>query len=133
MVSFKINRPGVAKQEATPPAARGNARSPRRRVLLTGMFHSLTSSHRASVRNLSVSGAAIECDVPLKVGAEGVLQAGQLDALCRVIWSRGKYYGLAFDQPLPNCLVLELHRVTEQDVKRAQSTAAKEWFESQAR
>lgn len=129
MVSFKIPKPDAVSGLA---AGKGG-RSPRRRVLLTGMFHSLTSSAAASVRNLSCTGASIECEVPLKVGGEGVLEAGQLDALCRVVWTKGEVYGLKFDQPLPNCLVLELHRITESDVKRAQSTAAKEWFETQSR
>jgi hypothetical protein len=130
MVSFKINPQGSG---SAPAAGAGRARSPRRRVLLTGMFHSLTSSHGASIRNLSCTGASIECEGPLKVGCEGVLQAGEVDALCRVVWTRGKVIGLKFDQPLSNCLVLELHRVTQADVQRAQTAAAKEWFELQNR
>lgn len=128
MVSFKINRPGT-----TPTAGSSSSRSPRRRVLLTGMFHSLTNSYRASIRNLSCTGAAIECDGPLKVGGEGVLQAEHLDALCRIIWSKGRLHGLSFDQPLPNAVVIELHRITHADVQRAESIAAKEWFDIQAR
>jgi hypothetical protein len=129
MVAFKINRPGPA------PLAPGAkpARSPRRRVLMAGMFHSLTTSTRASVRNLSCTGAAIECDVPLKIGAEGVLQTDHIDCLCRVIWQKGRVYGIKFDQPLPNPVVLDLHRVTEQAVKQAEAQAAKEWFQAQAR
>jgi hypothetical protein len=129
MVAFKINRPGVV------PAAGGAkpARSPRRRVLLRGMFHSLTDSTRASVRNLSCTGAAIACDSPLRIGAEGVLQADEIDCLCRVIWQKGDVYGIQFDEPLPNAMVLDLHRVTEHQVKRAEAQAAKEWFQAQAR
>ena len=130
MVAFKINQPGPAPGAAI---GTGKARSPRRRVLLTGTFQSLTSSYRAAVRNLSCTGASIECDGVLKVGAEGVLQGAQLDALCRVVWARGKTYGLAFDEPLPNALVLDLHRITEVDVARSQTEAAKEWFQHQAR
>jgi hypothetical protein len=129
MIAFKIN-----KQVAAPAAAGAKpARSPRRRVLLRGMFHSLTSSTRAAVRNLSCTGAAITCDSPLKIGAEGVLQTDQIDCLCRVIWQKGDVYGIQFDQPLPNCVVLDLHRVTEHQVKRAEAQAAKEWFQAQAR
>jgi hypothetical protein len=127
MVAFKINRPAQTALAGGKPA-----RSPRRRVLLSGMFHSLTTSCQAAVRNLSVTGAAIECDAPLKVGAEGVLQVGRVDALARVIWQKGQTYGIQFDQPLPNQLVLDLHRITEDDVKRSQVQAAKEWFTGQA-
>jgi hypothetical protein len=136
MVAFKINRPAQSPLAGGPvqsPLGSGKpARSPRRRVLLSGMFHSLTSSCQASVRNLSVTGAAIQCDVPLKVGAEGVLQVGRVDALARVIWQKGNVYGVQFDQPLHNQLVLDLHRITEEDLKRSQVQAAKEWFTGHA-
>ena len=127
MVAFKINRPVQTAIAGGKPV-----RSPRRRVLLSGMFHSLTTSCQASVRNLSVTGAAIDCDAPLKVGAEGVLQVGRVDALARVIWQKGQTYGIQFDQPLPNQLVLDLHRITEDDMRRSQVQAAKEWFTGQA-
>jgi len=129
MAAFQVE--GTDQGNTAPEGAR--ARSPRRRVLLTGMFHSLTGSHRAAIRNLSCTGASISCDAPLKVGAEGVLQAAQLDCLCRVVWQKGQVYGVEFDEPLHNALVLELHRVTEHDVKRAESQAAREWFQAQAR
>jgi hypothetical protein len=127
MVAFKLNR------EVKPALGGRSARSPRRRVLLAGMFHSLTSSCQAAVRNLSVTGAAIECDADLKVGAEGVLQVGRVDALARVIWQKGRVFGLKFDKPLPNQLVLDLHRITEEDLQRSQVQAAKEWFTGHAK
>lgn len=126
MVSFSINRPSS-------PGETAPSRSPRRRVLIKGQFQSLTATHPIAVRNLSCTGASVECDQVLKIGGEGVLQAASLDRLCRVIWRRNNVYGIKFDQPLPNPVVLELHRVTEQDVKRAQAQSAKEWFQAQAR
>ena len=128
MVAFKINA-----QAHSLPAGGKPARSPRRRVLLSGMFHALTTSCPAGIRNLSCTGASIECHTVLKIGAEGVLHAAHLDRLCRVIWRKGNVYGVKFDQPLPNQLVLELHRVTEHDVKRAEVQAAKEWFQRVSR
>lgn len=128
MVAFKINA-----QPHSVAAGGKPARSPRRRVLLSGMFHAITTSCAVGVRNLSCTGASIECDGVLKIGAEGVLRAAHLDCLCRVIWRKGNVYGVKFDQPLPNQLVLELHRVTEHDVKRAEAQAAKEWFQKLAR
>lgn len=123
MVAFKINRPAPYAPTSAKPV-----RSPRRRVVLSGTFQSVTSSWPAAVRNLSCTGASIECDGPLKIGAEGVLQCEHLDSLCRVVWQRGKVFGLKFDKPLHNSLVLELHRVTAHDVARAEIQAAKEWF-----
>ena len=135
MVSFKINRPtysGVSSP-AYPAAGAVPPRSPRRRVLLNGMFHALTHSHRVNVRNLSCTGASIDCDVSLKKGLEGVLHAGGLDCLCRVIWSKGNIHGLKFDTPLHTSVVLELHRITQEQVQAAEKEAAKDWFINQAR
>ena len=109
------------------------ARSPRRRVLLTGQFQALTGTHNVAVRNLSNTGASISCDAELKLGSEGVLIAGGLDCLCQVIWHRGGIVGLNFDEPLHNSVVLELHRVTQADVKYADAVAAREWYQRDAR
>lgn len=128
MVAFKINRPAPY----APPTAKP-VRSPRRRVVLSGTFQSLTSSWPAAVRNLSCTGASIECDGPLKIGAEGVLRCDPVDSLCRVVWQKGKVFGLKFDKPLHNSVVLELHRITAHDVARAQTEAAKEWFHNSTR
>lgn len=141
MVAFKIkgtgqNQASGGQLPASAGQALGNgarARSPRRRVLLKGTFHSLTSSAPAGIRNLSCTGASIECDAPLKIGAEGVLNAGPLDCLCRVIWQKGKIFGLKFDLPLPNPVVIDLHRISEADVKHEQSVATRAWFETNAR
>ncbi len=127
MVSFKINRPTY------PGASTTAARSPRRKVLLSGMFQSLTTSYPVSVRNLSCTGASIECDAILRRGAEGVLATDQLDCLCRVIWSKGSRHGLKFDQPLHNSVVLELHRITLEEVLEAEKAATKDWYLHKAR
>jgi hypothetical protein len=47
--------------------------------------------------------------------------------------AEGRRLRAQFDEPLPNAMVLELHRVTEHQVKRAEAQAAKEWFQAQAR
>ncbi len=127
MVSFKLNRPTYPGASATP------SRSPRRRVLLSGMFQSLTHSWPVSIRNLSCTGAAIALDAALAEDMEGVLViAGHLDCLCRVVWSRGKLHGLSFDRPLHNAVVLDLHRVTRDQVQAAEKEAAKEWWQHNA-
>lgn len=144
MAAPKFNRPtfavprssastGVSVSASAPVPSAAGSRSPRRRVLLSGMFHSLCNSYAVSIRNLSCTGAAIECGAPLKKGSEGVLAAEHLDCLCRVIWSRGNLHGLKFDQPLHNAVVLELHRITQDQVQAAEKEAAKEWFHHQAR
>lgn len=125
MVHFKINR-----EDPGPRAKPG--RSPRRRVLIDGMLDLLSTSHAVAVRNLSCTGALIECDAALTVGAEGVLRAEGLDRLCRAIWRKGKLYGVAFDEPLATAQVVDIHRITEHDLKRAETEAARDWFRYQA-
>jgi hypothetical protein len=127
MVAFNIH------PEAPVTADGKAARSPRRRVLLSGQFQSLTSTHNISVRNLSSTGAAIVCDAELKLAGEGVLIAGGLDCLCRVVWRRAGIYGLKFDEKLPSSVVNDLHRITHEDVRQAETLATREWYQQQAR
>lgn len=121
MVAFKIDR-AAAPVRAVP------ARSPRRRVLIDGQFQSLTATYPIAVRNLSCTGALIESKVPLKVGCEGVLASAHLDCFCRIIWCRGNLYGLGFDEPLHPSVVLDIHRITQSDVDRAQIADARQWW-----
>lgn len=121
MVAFKIDRP-TAPVKAVP------ARSPRRRVLIDGQFQTLTATCPVSVRNLSCTGALIESRVALKVGGEGVLASTRLDCFCRIVWGRGGLYGLSFDEPLHPSVVLDIHRITQSDVDRAQIADARQWW-----
>ena len=133
-VRFKITRP-VASPNERPKAVRENAgpRSPRRRVVVDGTFHSLTGTYRIAIKNLSCTGALIQCDQALKVGKEGVLQGAKIDQFCRIVWTDGSLYGLHFDEPLAMELVLDLHRITGEERERAESKAAEEWWRTQAR
>ena len=135
MVSFSLNRPGVERDAAAHNATGAGkpARSPRRRVLISGQFQALTSTQHVAIRNLSCTGASIVSETPLRVGAEGVLVGQGLDQLGRIVWCRGNAYGFKFDDALPNCVVLELHRITANDVARAQSVETREWFHRSAR
>lgn len=117
----------------TPQPEAKAPRSPRRRVLLTGQFQSLAGTHNVAVRNLSNTGASISCNAELKLGSEGVLIAGGLDCLCKVVWHRGGIVGLNFDEPLHSSVVLELHRVTHAHVEQATATATREWYQRDAR
>lgn len=121
MVSFKLNRPAAA---AKPPGSR----SPRRRVLIEGQFQLLTATYQVAVRNLSCTGALIESKVPLPVGGTGVLATSHVDCFCRVIWSRDTLYGLSFDEPLNQAVVVNIHRITQRDVERDKIADAKQWW-----
>lgn len=121
MVSFKLNRP-AAPVRATP------SRSPRRRVLIDGQFQSLMATYSIAVRNLSCTGALIESKVPLKVGTQGVLATTHLDRFCRVIWCRARLYGISFDEPLHQSVVLHIHSITQSEVDEAKIADAKQWW-----
>ncbi len=127
-----MERSGSDPDALTPLDAKA-PRSPRRRVLLTGQFQSLTGTHKITVRNLSNTGASINCDGELKLGSDGVLMAGGLDCLCRVVWHRAGIFGLKFEEPLHSSVVLDLHRVSSDDVKYAERAATREWYQRDAR
>lgn len=134
MVHFKIDHLQEAPSASAGVAgAASRARSPRRRVVIDGVFHALTGTYRVAIKNLSCTGALIQCDQPLKVGKEGVLEGKRLDHLCRVVWTDGALYGLQFDSPLSMDVVLELHRITGDDIDRAAIKEAEEWWKSHAR
>ncbi len=122
-----------AGSESPQPTDELSPRSPRRRVLLAGQYQSLTGTYSVDVRNLSNTGASIMCAADLKLGSEGVLMAGGLDCLCRVVWHREGVFGLKFEEPLHNSIVLDLHRITSDDVKHAERAAAREWYQRDAR
>lgn len=133
MVHFKLDHHPESpngRASATREAAR--ARSPRRRVVIDGVFQSLTGTYRIAIKNLSCTGALIQCDQPLKVGKEGVLESKQIDHFCRIVWTDGSLYGLQFDNPLQMDVVLDLHRITGDDIERAESKAAEEWWRNHA-
>ena len=132
MVAFKINKPGYAGVPTPAPNAKPG-RSARRRVLIGGRFHSVTSTYEVAIRNISTTGALIECDTTFTRGIAGVLNAPGLDRLCKVVWSRGRLHGLAFDEPLHSSVVSRLHGVTREDVRAAEQARTRDWFQHQAR
>lgn len=56
---------------------------------------------KASLKNISCTGAQIELDQPPRIGEFGELKFGDTVAFFEVIWLSGKCIGVEFDQPLP--------------------------------
>ncbi len=104
------------------------ARSPRRRVILSGMLESVTGIQKVAVRNLSCTGAMIEGTTVPPAGREVILKAGPLDCFGRVVWTEGNRCGLHFDEPIEMSDVLALHRITAEAVEQASQQEAAEWF-----
>jgi len=131
VVSFKIQH-SSSPNDRSDIARAARTRSPRRRVVVDGTFQTLTGTYRIAIKNLSCTGALIHSGQSLQVGKEGVLESSNIDQFCRIVWTDGTHYGLQFDDPLPMEVVLELHRITGEDVERAASKAAEDWWRNQA-
>lgn len=121
MVAFKI--PGK-----TAPVKAAPARSPRRRVLIEGSFQTLSATYQVAVRNLSCTGALLESEADIREGTQGVLATRHLDCFCRVIWRRGNLYGIGFEHPLQQHVVLNIHRITQVEIEQEKVADAKAWW-----
>lgn len=110
-------------------------RMPRRRVLLAGAASSTTGSYPVTLRNLSATGAMAEGEKLPEAGRDVMLQAGPLDLFCRVVWSRDGRCGLAFEEPIPQAVVVALaNHVPDPAADRAAlEAAAAEWARPQGR
>jgi len=94
----EIETPDV---EATPIPASDELRNDRRHPLIwSGLLHHDFQSTPCRLRNVSETGAMIECSAPLRAGAEPTLALGdeiQLDTT--VAWVAGDTAGLRFAKP----------------------------------
>lgn len=70
----------------------------RLRLAMPATLLLLAGTYRATLRDLSRSGARIALDQPLKIGSEAVLQAPGFEAFGTVIWQGGGHAGLRFDR-----------------------------------
>ena len=105
-------------------------RSPRRRVCFKGSFESLSGHGEVSVRNVSCTGMMVEGEGLPAAGKDILLTAAGIEFFGKVVWSDGARCGIAFDEPLPPHKVLELHRITPEQVRSQELNAAAEWYRS---
>ena len=87
-------RPSAAEPEPEGPENRGGRRHP---LIWSGILHHDFESHPVRLRNISSTGAMIECPFTLRVGGEPLLELGggiQLPAT--VSWAVGDTAGLRF-------------------------------------
>jgi hypothetical protein len=87
--------------EASASTVEGEQRGGRRHPLIwSGVIHHDYQSTPVRLRNISETGAMIECHAPLRVGAELLLELGEgVQAFTKVAWVVGDSAGLAFDKP----------------------------------
>jgi hypothetical protein len=92
-------------------AAKENAvsdsrRAPRHPMIWSGVLHHDFESTTVRVRNISATGAMIETDAPVRVGAEPTLELSRAATIsCTVAWAVGDQVGLRFDAPFDMSLL----------------------------
>jgi PilZ domain len=91
-----------AESEADPQLHSGSeGRGERRHPLVwSGLLHHDYQSTPIRIRNISATGAMIECPAMLTVGSEPLLELGEeLSVSAKVAWVVGDEAGLRFDRP----------------------------------
>lgn len=77
--------------------SRGERRHP---LVWSGVLHHDYQSSNVRIRNISTTGAMIECPACLTVGSEPLLELGEeLSISTKVAWVMGEGAGLRFDRP----------------------------------
>jgi hypothetical protein len=98
-VAFEVAATTTPSVPAEPkaPEQRDGRRHP---LIWLGIVHYNFESSPVRLRNISATGAMIECSVPLPVDADPLLELGDhLQIPSRVTWAIGDAAGLRFDHP----------------------------------
>jgi hypothetical protein len=73
---------------------------PRMKVLLSGQLHSRRGVSGCRVHDISRGGAALDADRAHDVGEAVAFHRGDFKVGGTVAWSRGKSFGISFDEPI---------------------------------
>lgn len=91
--------------------------APRHPLIWNGDLHHDYQTSRVRIRNISGTGAMIECESPVRVGAEPMLQLGEeLIIPATVVWAVGDQVGLRFQSEF------DVHQLAEVKPAVAAST-----------
>lgn len=95
-VEFEAAKPAAAETESSGAELRKGARHP---LIWSGILHHDFESHPVRLRNISSTGAMIECPVTLRPGSEPLLElGGGVELPATVTWAIGDAAGLRFAQ-----------------------------------
>jgi len=102
--SFPDVQFGVATEEDEPVEDRfdwdDHRSAPRHPLVWVGTLYHDFEMIPARVRNISATGAMVECPAPIRVGAQPLLQLSETVSVSTgVRWAVGDQVGLAFDKP----------------------------------
>ena len=73
---------------------------PRMKVLLTGEMSSQRGACACRIVDISRGGACLDTDRAHEVGEDISVHRGSLRTQGKVMWSRGKRFGIRFDEPI---------------------------------
>ena len=83
-----------------PQTADEHRRERRHPLIWSGVVHHDYQSNPVRLRNISSTGALVECQTPLRVGAEPLLDLGEAgQVFATVTWAVGDQAGLKFQKP----------------------------------
>ncbi|TIX50631.1 PilZ domain-containing protein [Alteraurantiacibacter aquimixticola] len=92
----------------------------------------LRANPRMNLRDLSRTGAHIECDEALVRGEDVVLNWLEFEAFGRVVWTLGKQAGVEFDEPLDPEVVTGTRQIIDsgqvEHTRQAAFSAARDWY-----
>ena len=89
----------------------GNRRAKRARVLLSGVLKTATSEIPAILRDLSSSGALVDCRKPIAVGTDVTFVRGETEVPAKVAWAGTGRLGLQFAEPIDETeLLIQISR-----------------------
>lgn len=104
---IEIVRPGEAAKQLRA--------EPRMKVMLTGELSSRRGAFPCRVLDISRGGACLDADRAHEAGEEVCFRRGELQAKARIMWARGRRFGIRFDEPI---------RATELLIQMSHSRAA---------
>lgn len=107
----------------------GKRSNSRLRVAIAGHLILITGEWNVGIADLSQSGAKFRTLSPVKVGEEGVLQWLHFETFGKIVWARGDYAGMEFDELLDKRVLLE----TRARGDSGQTRTAEQVAEEQAR
>ena len=93
-------RAGERRTRASRADPAEHRREPRHPLIWSGTLHLENQSANVRIRNISATGALIECIVPVKVGDEPVLELNDEAAIASTVqWVVGSHVGVRFHRP----------------------------------
>ncbi len=107
-------------------------RDSRLRTDIPAKLITLSSAPSVKLRDLSQTGAQIECPEPLSIGSEALLNWLHFEAFGTVQWNHPPFAGLEFDEPLPEEVVLSTREKIDRgevlNTAKAAEKAAHNWY-----